>query len=90
MAAALRAFFKGRPLLANCVTYGTLYAAAEFSQQTLIRKALVSKYLAFKVCKLFNDYHFRQKNLKTMICPWWDDMPCSVLRFFLPSYSIGE
>ena len=26
----------------NCITYGTLYAGAEFSQQTLLRKILVS------------------------------------------------
>ena len=32
-----------KPLLVNCVTYGTLYGAAELSQQCLIRKAFVSK-----------------------------------------------
>ena len=41
MAASIRAYFKGRPLLANCVTYGSLYMGAEFSQQTLLRKVLV-------------------------------------------------
>ena len=37
MAASIRAFFKGRPLVANCITYGSLYMGAEFSQQTLLR-----------------------------------------------------
>ena len=37
MAASLRAYLKGRPLLANCITYGALYMGAEFSQQTLLR-----------------------------------------------------
>ena len=37
MAATIRAFFKGRPLVANCITYGSLYMGAEFSQQTLLR-----------------------------------------------------
>ena len=32
-----------KPLLVNCVTYGTLYGAAELSQQCLIRKTFVSK-----------------------------------------------
>jgi len=43
MAASIRAYFKGRPLLANCVTYGSLYMGAEFSQQTLLRKVLPEK-----------------------------------------------
>ena len=38
MAATLRAFLKSRPLLTNCATYGGLYMAAEFSQQTLLKK----------------------------------------------------
>ena len=33
-----------KPLLVNCVTYGTLYGAAELSQQCLIRKAFVSNH----------------------------------------------
>ena len=37
MAASIRAFFKARPLVANCITYGSLYMGAEFSQQTLLR-----------------------------------------------------
>jgi len=32
-----------KPLLVNCVTYGTLYGAAELSQQCLIRKAFAEK-----------------------------------------------
>ena len=43
MAASIRAFFKGRPLVANCITYGSLYMGAEFSQQTLLRKVLPEK-----------------------------------------------
>lgn len=43
MAASLRAYLKGRPLLANCITYGALYMGAEFSQQTLLRKVLPEK-----------------------------------------------
>ena len=39
---AVKSSFAKRPLLSNCLTYGALYAAAEFSQQTLIRKVLVS------------------------------------------------
>ncbi|XP_023334090.1 mpv17-like protein [Eurytemora carolleeae] len=30
--------FGSRPLLANCVVYGTLYSGSEFIQQTLLRK----------------------------------------------------
>ena len=33
-----------KPLLVNCITYGTLYGAAELSQQCLIRKVFVSLY----------------------------------------------
>ena len=43
MAASLRAYLKGRPLLANCITYGALYMGAEFSQQTLLRRVLPEK-----------------------------------------------
>jgi hypothetical protein len=39
---AVRALFQRRPLLCNCAVYGTLYAGAEFSQQTILRKVLVS------------------------------------------------
>ena len=37
MAASIKAFFKARPLVANCITYGSLYVGAEFAQQTLLR-----------------------------------------------------
>ncbi len=40
---AIRSTFAKRPLLSNCVIYGSLYAGAEFSQQTLIRKVLADK-----------------------------------------------
>ena len=43
--AAFKAFKTKRPLAFNCITYGTLYAGAEFSQQTLLRKILVSEFL---------------------------------------------
>jgi len=43
MAASIRAFFKARPLVANCITYGSLYTGAEFLQQTLLRKVLPEK-----------------------------------------------
>jgi len=43
MAASIRAYLKGRPLVANCLTYGVLYMGAEFSQQTLVRKVLPEK-----------------------------------------------
>ena len=39
---SIRRLFASRPLLSNCIVYGSLYAGAEFSQQTLIRKILVS------------------------------------------------
>ncbi len=55
MAAFMRAL-KSRPLLANCITYGTLYAGAEFSQQTILRKVTVSlRYNYFwtrKICEI--------------------------------------
>lgn len=41
----LRSAVTRRPLLANCVVYGSLYAGAEFSQQTLIRKIMVTRKL---------------------------------------------
>ena len=34
--------FIKKPLLANCVVYGGLYSGAEFTQQLLTKKALVS------------------------------------------------
>ena len=37
-----KAALKGRPLVTNCISYGLLYAGAEFSQQTFIRKVSVS------------------------------------------------
>lgn len=40
-ARSIKRVFAARPLASNCVVYGTLYAGAEFSQQTLIRKILV-------------------------------------------------
>ncbi len=46
--AAARRLFARRPLLANCATYGALYAGAEFSQQTVLRKLLVKIKLNFK------------------------------------------
>ncbi len=46
--AAARRLFARRPLLANCATYGALYAGAEFSQQTVLRKLLVKITLNFK------------------------------------------
>ena len=39
---SIRRLFASRPLLSNCIVYGSLYAGAEFSQQTIIRKILVS------------------------------------------------
>jgi Mpv17-like protein len=41
VARSIKRVFAARPLASNCVVYGTLYAGAEFSQQTLIRKILV-------------------------------------------------
>lgn len=38
-------FLKRRPLLANCLTYGTLYVGAEFSQQFFTYKVIVSSLL---------------------------------------------
>lgn len=35
-----RALFSSRPLVANCVIYGTIYTSSEFLQQTIIRKSL--------------------------------------------------
>jgi len=35
-----RSLFTSKPLLANCVIYGTIYTSSEFLQQTLLRKAL--------------------------------------------------
>ena len=43
MFSSIKLYLKGRPLLANCITYGGLYMGAEFSQQTLLRKVLVSQ-----------------------------------------------
>jgi len=43
MASALKRAFAKRPLLSNCLTYGSLYAGAEFSQQTLLRKVLADE-----------------------------------------------
>ena len=40
--AAFIAFKNKRPLAFNCLTYGTLYMGAEFSQQSMLRKVLVS------------------------------------------------
>ncbi len=58
MAGLLRSFraaFTSRPLLSNCIVYGSLYAGAEFSQQTLMKKVLVSgKILALKCLKFKN------------------------------------
>lgn len=34
-------FFTKRPLVANCMTYGSLYLGAEFSQQYITRKVMV-------------------------------------------------
>ena len=45
-----------KPLLVNCVTYGTLYGAAELSQQCLIRKAFVSKQYIYSnnvICQIY-------------------------------------
>ena len=36
--------FIRQPLLANCIAYGGLYSGAEFTQQILMKKALVRKY----------------------------------------------
>merc|ERR1711862_1080037 len=33
-----KAALKGKPLVTNCISYGLLYAGAEFSQQTFLRK----------------------------------------------------
>lgn len=35
-------FFTKRPLVANCMTYGSLYLGAEFSQQYITRKVMVN------------------------------------------------
>jgi len=43
MFSSIKLYLKGRPLLANCITYGGLYMGAEFSQQTLLRKVLPEK-----------------------------------------------
>jgi len=40
---SIRRLFASRPLLSNCIVYGSLYAGAEFSQQTIIRKILTEK-----------------------------------------------
>ena len=40
---SVKSLWKTKPLLANCVTYGSLYGAAELSQQCLLRKVFVSK-----------------------------------------------
>jgi len=41
--AAFIAFKNKRPLAFNCLTYGTLYMGAEFSQQSMLRKVLPEK-----------------------------------------------
>jgi len=40
---SIRRLFATRPILSNCIVYGTLYAGAELSQQTLLRKILAEK-----------------------------------------------
>ena len=57
MAATIRAFFKERPLVANCITYGSLYMGAEFSQQTLLRLDHLFTSLA---CKPASAHHIEQ------------------------------
>ena len=66
--AKARNVFKSKPLLSNCLTYGSLYAGAEFSQQTIIRKILVSKKLrfTFKILITIKNDNFRLKKNRTM------------------------
>lgn len=52
IARAAKALFTKRPLLTNCVIYGSLYVGAEFSQQTLTRKILVRNIYFFLLKKL--------------------------------------
>lgn len=61
MAASIRALSKKYPLVANCVTYGTLYAGAEFSQQTYLRKIAVINHSASVLLPFFalNDLFFK-------------------------------
>lgn len=42
MAAHIKKVFKNYPLLANSVVYGSMCVGAEFSQQVIKRKFLVS------------------------------------------------
>ena len=39
---AVRRLFQQRPLLGNAIAYGTLFVGAEFTQQTLLNRVLVS------------------------------------------------
>lgn len=43
MLSKLKAAFKARPLLSNCIIYGTLYGGAELSQQIILRKVTPEK-----------------------------------------------
>ena len=47
MFSSIKLYLKGRPLLANCITYGGLYMGAEFSQQSMLHKVLVSVKLKY-------------------------------------------
>uniref|UniRef100_A0A0K2TZQ9 Mpv17-like protein n=1 Tax=Lepeophtheirus salmonis TaxID=72036 RepID=A0A0K2TZQ9_LEPSM len=38
-----KGFLTTRPLLTNCLIYGTFYSGAEFSQQTILRKIRTEK-----------------------------------------------
>jgi hypothetical protein len=49
-----RELVKRRPLLANCVVYGSLYCGAELSQQTLTRTVLVWFPVQLKAIILFS------------------------------------
>lgn len=59
--------FKKHPFLTNSAVYGSLYVGAEFSQQYLTKRVLVSinKWTLFHISKLYEKLHKLQQKFHT-------------------------
>lgn len=64
-------FYTKRPLVANCLTYGSLYLGAEFSQQYITKKIMVSGGGNCYNCNTTKVFPFSQNLLKTSTSPHW-------------------
>ena len=88
MATGIRAFFKKRPLISNCISYGVLYMGAELSQQTLLRKVLPEKQQDFDLATVGRYGVLGSTVFPTLMFYWYKLLGGFHLHLFLFDYQL--